>query len=76
MSMSGPVWGGESITNAILSPITSTSDPSKKITKIVFNYNADQSLNNVQYYAGSTLVCTLTFAYSAGTGLVLSITRS
>jgi hypothetical protein len=74
MIMSGPVWGGESITNAILSGIAYTPDPNKKITKLQFAWNGDGSVNTIQYYSGSQLLFTLTFSYSAGT--IFSISRS
>jgi hypothetical protein len=72
--MSGPVWGGESITNSILSALTSSTDPSKKISKVQFSYNSNGSVNTIQYYSGTELLFTLTFSYSAGT--MVSISRS
>jgi hypothetical protein len=72
--MSGPVWGGESITNAILSGIAYTPDPNKKVTKLQFSYNANGSVNTIQFYSGTQLLFTLTFGYSAGT--VVTISRS
>jgi hypothetical protein len=72
--MSGPVWAGESITNAVLSAIASSPSPDKKITKLQFAYNADGSVNTIQFYSGSQLLFTLTFSYSAGS--VVTISRS
>jgi hypothetical protein len=67
------VWGGESIHDAILSSLASAPTGSK-VTQISFTYNADGSINTISFLQGSTLLFTLTFAYSAGS--VVSITRS
>lgn len=67
------VWGGESIHDAILSDLTSAPSGSK-VNQISFTYNADGSINAIQFFQGSTLLFTLTLAYSAGS--VVSITRS
>jgi hypothetical protein len=67
------VWGGESIHDAILSGLASAPSGSK-ITKIGFTYNDDGSINTIQFFQGSTLLFTLTFAYSSGS--VVGITRS
>jgi hypothetical protein len=70
-------WGGEATQNAILSAITSPPPgwPQARVNKIVFIYNADGSINTIQFFdVNNNLLFTLTFAYSSGS--VLSIMRS
>jgi hypothetical protein len=67
------VWGGESIHDAILSALASAPSGSK-VTRIGFTYNADGSINTIQFFQVTTLLFTLTFDYSGGS--VVSITRS
>ncbi|MGB8781244.1 MAG: hypothetical protein WCD81_11440 [Candidatus Bathyarchaeia archaeon] len=70
-------WGGEATQQAILSAITSAPPgfPVARVNKIAFSYNADGSINTIQFFdVNNNLLFTLTFAYSAGS--VLSITRS
>jgi hypothetical protein len=71
--MSGPVWSGESIHNAILSTLAS-APLGTKVTSLSFTYNADGSVNTIKFYQGTTLLFTLTFSYSAGS--VITISRS
>ena len=70
-------WGGEATQQAILSAITSPPPgyPQAKVSKIVFSYNADGSINTIQFSdVNNNLLFTLTFGYSSGS--VLSIARS
>lgn len=70
-------WGGEATQQAILSALTSAPPgyPQAKINKLTFTYNADGSINTIQFFdASNNLLFTLTFAYSSGS--VISIVRS
>jgi hypothetical protein len=70
------VWGSEGTISAILSSLTASPGPDKKIAKLAFTWNPDGTVATIKFYdPNNNLLFTLTFAWNPDSTLN-SVSRS
>ena len=70
------VWGSEATISAILSGLTASPGPDKKIAKFIFSWNPDLTIATIKFYdVDNSLLFTLTFVWN-GDGTLYSVARS